>query len=367
MNSKSGQRILDILVPELANGARAEGERAQGKGAITEGEREPRANQDFLVGLRRFIDGKRIEAALPPHFRGKGLYLEDMEKLGGLTNRNYKLHVDGQALVLRLPGRGTGRFINRSTERANQEAAARAGFTPPSLFFDGRTGVKVTPYLHEARALDPSSAKDPAISAGVARLLSSFHRSSLRFVNDFDVFKLAKTYERVAMTRFARFFDEFAAVRSRIFALERPLAVDAPERVACHNDLVPENILALPGGYTLIDWEYSGMNDPCWDIASFTLESGFGEEEESSFLSEYCGGAVPPRMRARVDAYRLLQDYLWSLWSLLQETASREPAKARSYREYGSDRFSRVHARLPRVEEKFGLSPLRQAARRTRP
>jgi thiamine kinase-like enzyme len=57
-----------------------------------------------------------------------------------------------------------------------------------------------------------------------------------------------------------------------------------------------------------------------------------------------------------VEAYRLLQDFLWSLWSLLQETASRDPAKARSYREYGKDRFNRAISRLSQVEFKFGIS-----------
>jgi thiamine kinase-like enzyme len=264
--------------------------------------------------------------------------------------------VGGQAHVLRLPGRGTGRFINRSTERANQEAAARADFTPSSIFFDGRTGVKITPYLSEARALDPESAREPERASAVADLLSRFHSSAIRFVNDFDVFKLAGIYERVAQSRFARFYEGYHQIRARILALERPLESICVEKVACHNALVPENILETSDGLTLIDWEYSGMNDPAWDIASFTLESGLDETQVRCFIAEYSNGSPPPRLKLRVEAYRLLQDFLWSLWSLLQETASRDPAKARSYREYGKDRFNRAISRLSQVEFKFGIS-----------
>jgi thiamine kinase-like enzyme len=329
---------------------------ATGEALEPSGRETPKNDINILEGLRRFIDGRRIEAALPPGLRRKGVVLEALQPIGGLTNRNYKVFVGGEALVLRLPGRGTGRFIDRSTERANHEAAARAGFTPQSIFFDGRTGVKITRYLHQARALDPASSRDHETSLKVAKLLSSFHKSGLRFVNDFNVFRLMRTYERVARGRFARFYEGYAGVRDRVLSLERPLSVLAPERVACHNDLVPENILDTPEGLTLIDWEYSGMNDPAWDLASFTLESGYDEEHETRFLAAYYGGPVPERLRIRVETYRLLQDFLWSLWSILQETANRDPRKARSYREYGQDRYARAHARLRLVESRFGIS-----------
>jgi thiamine kinase-like enzyme len=326
--------------------------------------REPGKEIDLLEGLRRFIDGRRIEAALPPDLRRRGIELDASVRLGGLTNRNYKVLVGGETLMLRLPGRGTGRFINRSTERANQEAAARAGFTHQSIFFDGRTGVKISPFLHEARALDPETVKRDLNIESVAAFLSRFHRSGLRFVNDFEVFKLARTYERVARGRFGRFYRGFDEVKKRVAALERPLSVLGGERVACHNDLVPENILRMPSGLILIDWEYSGMNDPAWDLASFCLESRLDEAAEHRFLSSYSGGPVQERLRARVEAYKLLQDFLWSLWSILQETANRDPAKARSYREYGQDRFDRAVLTLPRVEARFGLARITGRAKR---
>jgi|GEM_PF-686358 len=330
-----------------------------------EGGREAgRPEIGLLEGLRRFIDGRRIEAALPLELRRLGVDLDTRERLGGLTNQNYKLYVGGEALVLRLPGRGTGRFIRRSIERANQEAAARAGFTPHSIFFDGRTGVKITPFLGEARALYPAAARSRETVYSVARLLSRFHRSGLRFVNDFDVFKLILTYERVARGRFARFYEGYDRVRKRVLALERPLSVIAGERVACHNDLVPENILETPQGLTLIDWEYSGMNDPAWDLASFALESGFDDATEAYFLASYAEATVGERLKVRVDAYRLLQDFLWSLWSLLQETANRNPVRARSYRDYGEDRFQRARSRLGSVEARFGVSKHGEERRR---
>lgn len=52
----------------------------------------------------------------------------------------------------------------------------------------------------------------------------------------------------------------------------------------CHNDLVAENFLkAEDGTIYLIDWEYSGMNDPMWDIAALFLESNFTDESQDYF------------------------------------------------------------------------------------
>lgn len=320
-------------------------------------------------GLRRILTGKRIEAAIPSSLRKQGLRVEDYERIGGLTNRNYKLNRGSNAVVLRLPGWGTARFIDRSSERANQEAAARAGFTPQSIYFNDRTGVKITRFFPDAKALDARDARLPQWRDEVALLLGRFHASGLVFAKRFDGFAMARTYERIAAGRLARFYRNFGKVKARVMALEEPLAPISARPAACHNDLVPENILRTAAGLTLIDWEYSGMNDPAWDLASFFIESGFRADDEAAFLAVYNGTATGDAGRhlgERIGAFKLLQDYLWSLWSLLQEGASRSPENARYYRNYGTMRFARAIARLPSVERSLGIFPEEAAGKRER-
>jgi len=309
-------------------------------------------------GIRHMLTCKRIEAAIPSSLRKQGLRVEDYERIGGLTNRNYKLNRGSNAVVLRLPGWGTARFIDRSSERANQEAAAQAGFTPQSIYFNDRTGVKITRFYADAKALDARDARLPQWREEVAILLSRFHSSGLGFAKRFDGFSMARTYERIAAGRFSRFYRDFGKIKARVMALEKPLAAISARPVACHNDLVPENILRTASGLTLIDWEYSGMNDPAWDLASFFIESGYGAGDEAAFLAAYQGqaeGDSGKDLQLRINAFKLLQDYLWSLWSLLQEGASRSPAGARYYRNYGTMRYARAIARLPAVEQSLGL------------
>jgi len=308
--------------------------------------------------IRRIFTCKRIEAAIPSSLKKQGLKVEDYERIGGLTNRNYKLNRGSNAVVLRLPGWGTARFIDRSSERTNQEAAALAGFTPQSIYFNDRTGVKITRFFTDAKSLDARDARLPQWRDEVARLLRRFHSSGIVFAKRFDGFAMARTYERIAAGRLSRFYRDFGKVKPRIMALEEPLAAISARPVACHNDLVPENILRRASGLTLIDWEYSGMNDPAWDLASFFIESGYSATDEAAFLAAYHGPATDDSgkdLQVRINAFKLLQDYLWSLWSLLQEGASRTPASARYYRNYGTMRYARAIARLPAVERSLGI------------
>jgi len=319
--------------------------------------------------IRRILTGKRIEAAIPSSLRKQGLKVEDYERMGGLTNRNYKLNRGGNAVVLRLPGWGTARFIDRSSERANQEAAALAGFTPQSIYFNDRTGVKITRFFPDAKALDARDARLPQWRDEVALLLGRFHSSGLVFAKRFDGFAMARTYERIASGRLARFYRNFAKVKARVMALEEPLSSIGATPVACHNDLVPENILRTASGLTLIDWEYSGMNDPAWDLASFFIESGFGPGDEEAFLSAYKRQAscdTGQDLQLRISAFKLLQDYLWSLWSLLQEGSSHSPEGARYYRNYGTMRYARAIARLPSIEGRLGLASPEEGGKQER-
>lgn len=306
--------------------------------------------------LKEFLRTKTLEAVIPQDFKRNGVQLVKYERIGGLTNKNYKLLMGDDVLVLRLPGRGTGRFINRSHERANHFAAARAGYTPPALYFNQFTGVKVSTFLQDATVLSPLTASMPENYLQVATLLREFHDAPVRFANTFNGFAMTRVYERVARSRFEPLYAGFKDLQSRIRSLESILkSMTVPMR-ACHNDLVPENILAVDGRMQLIDWEYSGMNDPAWDIASFLLESEFGPEDIKAFLAVYLPStADSAEFMFRVQVYEAVQDYLWSLWSLMQCSSNRNSDRGPYYRRYGEQRFARARSSLEALEAGYSL------------
>ena len=108
----------------------------------------------------------------------------------------------------------------------------------------------------------------------------------------------------------------------------------------CHNDTVPENFIKSKKNIYLIDWEYSGMNDPLWDLAAHIIECGFEVEEEERFLNYYFESKIDREILLRIEIHKICQDFLWSIWTVLKE------AKGVSFGEYGIKRFKNVELRL---------------------
>lgn len=131
-------------------------------------------------------------------------------------------------------------------------------------------------------------------------------------------------------------YANYEAVREEVFSLEKRLADLVVDRKSCHIDLVPENFIESPQGRLyLIDWEYSSMNDPMWDLAALFLESEFTPQEEEAFLSHY-ESAQTPVSREKIVIYKILQDTIWSLWTVYKEEQGAD------FGDYGVSRYQRA-------------------------
>jgi thiamine kinase-like enzyme len=104
----------------------------------------------------------------------------------------------------------------------------------------------------------------------------------------------------------------------------------------CHNDTCPENFVEVSRRIYLIDWEYSGMNDPMWDLGNLSVEAGFDSEQDQKMIEAYCTGAVPQGAYERVVLQKAMSDYFWGLWSIVQH-ANGNPAA--DFWTYATDRF----------------------------
>ncbi|MGL5901993.1 MAG: phosphotransferase family protein, partial [Cetobacterium sp.] len=131
-------------------------------------------------------------------------------------------------------------------------------------------------------------------------------------------------------------YKNYLDTRENIFSLEKILKENGYEIVACHNDTVPENFIKNNfDEIYLIDWEYSGMNDPMWDLAAHFLESRFSNDDEEVFLENYFEKNIKKCDRLRIEIYKVLQDFLWSIWTILKEENGDD------FGSYGLDRYNR--------------------------
>lgn len=245
----------------------------------------------------------------------------NIKRAGGMTNRNYFITINSEEYVVRLPGYGTSELINRKTERANLEFATKLGINPKLIYFNEKTGMKITKKVPNVINLTPVLAKKNSLMKEIANLFKIVHGANETMQNDFKLFSLMNHYWELVRTVNELAADKLEGFRKEIFKLKKryELLENIPSK-PCHIDPAASNFLIdQTNNVYLIDWEYSGMFDPLWDIAAFVLECDFSKQEEEVFFSLYFGRKANKIEAKRILLYKIFQDYLWSLWAMYKE------------------------------------------------
>ena len=255
-----------------------------------------------------------------------------VEQLGGMTNQNYLVKTTNKQYIVKFFGKGTEKLINRQDEKYNLELLKDLDLDVKNYLFDIEAGIKVNEYIESAITLDSTSIKTKFDK--IAPILQTIHASGKELRGEFAPFEEIKKYESLIEEKIP--YANYEAVREEVFSLEKRLANLGVDRKSCHIDLVPENFIESPQGRLyLIDWEYSSMNDPMWDLAALFLESEFTPQEEEAFLSHYESEQTPVS-REKIAIYKILQDTIWSLWTVYKEEQGAD------FGDYGVSRYQRA-------------------------
>ena len=255
-----------------------------------------------------------------------------VEQLGGMTNQNYLVKTTNKQYIVKFFGKGTEKLINRQDEKYNLELLKDLDLDVKNYLFDIDAGIKVNEYIESAITLDSRSIKTKFDK--IAPILQTIHASGKELRGEFAPFEEIKKYESLIEEKIP--YANYEVVREEVFSLEKRLADLGVDRKSCHIDLVPENFIESPQGRLyLIDWEYSSMNDPMWDLAALFLESEFTRQEEEAFLSHYESEQTPVS-REKIVIYKILQDAIWSLWTVYKEEQGAD------FGDYGVSRYQRA-------------------------
>lgn len=267
--------------------------------------------------------------------------IKDISPIGGMTNKNYKICVDDKLYVLRVPGNGTEDMISRSDEIKNAVYSNKVGVDAKLVYFNEDSGVKISEFIQDAETLSPESTKKQSNMSMVVEILRTLHNYPEKMENEFDIYGKIEKYEELAKNADAKFFDDYYEVKDKVLALKQIMDELDVELTPCHNDTIAENFIKSgEDKMYLIDWEYSGMNDPMWDLAAHSLENSFSEEEEELLLKLYFKGNVEEKYKKRILINKIYQDFLWSTWTIIKE------AKGDDFGTYGIDRYNRAKENL---------------------
>lgn len=265
----------------------------------------------------------------------------DISPADSMTNLNYMVTVDSKRYVVRVAGKGTKEMINRAEEKENLELAAGLGINPELCYFNQETGLKITRKVEHSQTLTVEMAKQKETMEKIADIFQTLHFSEKEMGNRFNLFALMERYEQLALEASARFYEEFDKVKEKIQSLKRRYEQLNIKEKPSHIDTTYSNfIFDREGKFYLIDWEYSGMFDPLWDIAAFSLETVFSTEEEALFLEIYLQREPSLVEQERILLHKIFQDYLWSIWTLVKEE------KGDDFGAYGQKRFERAQRNI---------------------
>jgi len=238
----------------------------------------------------------------------------------GLTNQNFRVEVDGHPHFVRLPGPSTELLaVDRANELHNTRAAALAGVGAKVLHHEPASGALVLEWI-DGRTMSSSAFAEAGTPARIATALRNLHAGP-RFRDDFDMFRLTERYLRVVEERSIAIPDGYRT-RMQVFAqIEAALAANPLPTVPCHNDLLAENYLDDGQRLWIVDYEYSGNNDPTFELGNTAQELGFGAARQEELCAAYFGAATPALL-ARMRLQMIMSDVGWTLWAAIQAAIS---------------------------------------------
>jgi thiamine kinase-like enzyme len=259
---------------------------------------------------------------------------------GGLTNRNLKVTTPAATVVVRIPGPGSELLeIDRDAEYRNSLAAAAAGVGPPVVHHRPGEGIAVE--FLPGRTLTDDDLHRPEILTLVAAACRRLHAGP-RFVSEFDMFAVQARYRAIVAAHGFRVparYDDFTPVVERIRA-----ALGPRRAVPCHNDLLAGNLLLVPAGagseIRIVDYEYSGNNDPCFELGNIWSEATLPAELLDVLVAAYFGRPRPDQV-ARARLFALMSQYGWTLWASIMDGSS---ALDFDFWEWGMQKYERAVA-----------------------
>lgn len=278
---------------------------------------------------------------------------DGVERLGGLTNRVYRI----RDVVLRLPGHGTEEYIDRKVEAHNARAAERAGVSPQMLHSDAASGVMLMRHVEGTTMTPELFRSTPGAPRRAAEAFRQLHSSGESFEFRFELFSMIDDYLKMLDRLGAQLPEGYHDVVAEAEAVREALEAHPARLAPCHCDPLCENFIDTGERMWIVDWEYSGMNDPLWDLGDLSVEAGFEAHHDREMMEAYCGGKVSEAEFARMVVYKAMCDLLWTLWGLIQH-ANDNPAE--DFWAYAVNRFERCKRLMKNPEFSRHLEAVRR-------
>lgn len=242
--------------------------------------------------------------------------IENIEVLKtGMTNNSFSFCVNTKKYIMRIPGVGTEKLINRKQEAAVYKELEGKGICDPVYYINPKNGYKISEFIQDSRVCDAFSEDD--ISKCMVKL-RGFHQLNLTVDHNFDLFGMIDFYEKLWAGCKPSYIDYYQT-KNNVFKLREYIEQNKATYCLCHIDAVPDNCLFTKTSegteeVRLIDWEYAGMQDPHLDIAMFCIYAGYSKDQCDHLIDLYFENKCNRTTRIKIYCYIAAAGLLWSNW-----------------------------------------------------
>jgi thiamine kinase-like enzyme len=242
------------------------------------------------------------------------------ELAGGLTNTNYKVLTPEGAYVVRVSAKDAGLLaIDRENEYLNTVSAAEAGVGAAVVDYIPEQSLLVLEFIEGTTQTSENLRRGDKLG-WVAEACRRLH-AARPFRDDFNMFDIQRRYLRLVQERGFRLPDRYLEFEPQVRRIEEAMAVRDEGTVPCNNDLLAENFIDVGDGFRLIDYEYSGMNDACFELGNVWSESNLSLAQLEELVGHYYGEHLANKV-ARARLWGLMSKYGWTLWASIQDGVS---------------------------------------------
>jgi thiamine kinase-like enzyme len=256
---------------------------------------------------------------------------------GGITNHNYKVTIEGEKFMVRIPGVGSDLFIDRENELECSVQAGKTGVSPEVVYHIREENVSVFRFISGKTLNTEQIAGSNQLVRRIVQAARTVHQEAV-FTSTFNPFETVRKYMGFVEKYRAPLPKDIDWILGVGDEIERVMKQNKPEEVACHNDYLSENFIDDGKKVWIIDWEYGGMGDPYFDLGDFAVEHPFTREQEELIIQEYCGEADKSGLY-RMLLYKIVSDLWWGIWAMIQSRVSKIDF---DFYVYGNRRFERL-------------------------
>lgn len=232
------------------------------------------------------IDGVDLSGIfqLVPQLKPLSLVDFSIEKISGYTNNNFRLKNQQHDWILRVPKKETNSLINRDNEAFNIDIAVKLQLAPESLWRNS-SGLSLTPTCMGAREFKPMDMRTPKLCEYLLQSIYQLHSSENKFLGLQCLPTLLAEYMALISPELNK---KLWPLTQKAFNLYSKIENHDNRLVPSHNDLVLENILITePQGIRIIDWEYSTMASPYWDLATLCNTAKLDKQQSQQLQALY--------------------------------------------------------------------------------